>query len=69
MRRIFDGFDCSSIKIAHELGLKRCESVLFLSGVNILKQRVVFFSMRRPIKKKQIVIDHFLIIFNCRSFW
>jgi len=50
LRRNNEGFDCSSIKAVRELGLKRCKSVLFLSGFAFLKQRAFLFSMRRIIR-------------------
>ena len=52
-RRSFEGFNCSLNKTAHELGLKRRKSVLFLSNFG-LKLRGFLFSMRRIIRRSKL---------------
>ena len=45
---IYQGFGCSPIKVVHELGLKRCETVWSLSAVFKKKLSKINFSTRGP---------------------
>jgi len=45
---IYQGFGCSPIKVVHELGLKRCETVWSLSTVFLKKLLRLDSSTRGP---------------------
>jgi len=57
---IYQGFGCSPIKVVHELGLERCETVWSLSTVFYRKFIEVEFSTRGPIRSNLWYINCFL---------
>jgi len=56
---IYQGFGCSPIKVVHELGLERCETVWSLSTVLIKKFMGFDSSTRGPIRSNLWYINCF----------